>query len=200
MTSFAVRKHSGGQSGFTLIEMMVAIAILGAIAAMAVPNYMGFVARSRQSQAKVELASIFAAEKNFAVETGTYTMCLADAGYRAGPSERYYAVGFLPTSVPSACGAAGNEPCNRVIFSGTRLPVLACPAANVAYDASILGRARLGAPTTIPTSADLGPTSVIAKNTFKARAAGNVGGVGSSTYDRWSIDDGKNVINYAPAL
>lgn len=44
--------------GFTLIELMVVIAILGIIAAAAVPNYMLYVAKSKTTSASVELFSL----------------------------------------------------------------------------------------------------------------------------------------------
>jgi type IV pilus assembly protein PilA len=58
--------------GFTLIELMVVVAVLGIVAAIAVPNYLRYQARSRQSEAKVTLAQVFVAETAYYSEQSFY--------------------------------------------------------------------------------------------------------------------------------
>jgi type IV pilus assembly protein PilA len=53
------------KKGFTLIELMIVVAIIGLLAALAIPNFIKFQARSRQSEAKTNLKSIFTAEKSY---------------------------------------------------------------------------------------------------------------------------------------
>ena len=46
------------QSGFTLIELMVAVAIVGIIAAIALPSYQSTVRKSNRAEAKTELNDV----------------------------------------------------------------------------------------------------------------------------------------------
>jgi type IV pilus assembly protein PilA len=80
--------------GFTLIELMIVVAIIGILAALAIPNFMKFQARSKQSEAKSNLKSIFTAEKSYYAEHDTYTPYVADMGFAPERGNRYqYDVG-----------------------------------------------------------------------------------------------------------
>ena len=84
------------QSGFTLVELMVVVAIIGLLSAVAIPNFQKYQARSKTSEAKIQLAAIYIAETSFFADYNIYASCLSYMGY--DPSEeknsRYYTMGF----------------------------------------------------------------------------------------------------------
>jgi type IV pilus assembly protein PilA len=84
------------QSGFTLVELMVVVAIIGLLSAVAIPNFQKYQARTKTSEAKIQLAAIYIAETSFFSDYDIYASCLRYMGY--DPSEeknsRYYTMGF----------------------------------------------------------------------------------------------------------
>ena len=65
-------KQLKGQKGFTLIELMIVVAIIGILAAIAIPNFLQYQLKSRQSEAKVNLNAIKTSEIAFQAEKGCY--------------------------------------------------------------------------------------------------------------------------------
>ena len=51
--------------GFTLIELMIVVAIIGILAAIAIPNFIKFQCRSKQSEAKSQLKSMYVAQESY---------------------------------------------------------------------------------------------------------------------------------------
>ncbi len=90
--------------GFTLIELMIVVAIIAFLAMISVPTFNRFLAKAKRAEAYMNLSSIYAAEKAYWAENGKYTTVLygrggagwKPEGYRGGGSQEnfYYTYGF----------------------------------------------------------------------------------------------------------
>jgi type IV pilus assembly protein PilA len=82
--------------GFTLVELMVVVAIIGILSSVAIPNFRRYQAQSKTSEAKLQLSALYSSQTSTYAEYGTYVSCLTTIGYDPSPefSQRYYAVGF----------------------------------------------------------------------------------------------------------
>jgi prepilin-type N-terminal cleavage/methylation domain-containing protein len=82
--------------GFSLIELMVVVAIIAFLAMIAVPNFNRFLAKAKRAEAYMNLSSIYAAEKAYYAENGTYSDVLSGEGGIGWKPEgkTYYTYGF----------------------------------------------------------------------------------------------------------
>jgi type IV pilus assembly protein PilE len=66
-----------GKQGVTLIEIMIVVAIVGMLAAIAIPAYNDYITRSRRSDAFTALETVRAAQEMYRAERGGYAVSLA---------------------------------------------------------------------------------------------------------------------------
>jgi prepilin-type N-terminal cleavage/methylation domain-containing protein len=64
------RVRRGG--GFTLVELMVVVALIGVLTAVAIPNFLAYQARSRRSEAFANLSAIGRVQKTFYATKGEF--------------------------------------------------------------------------------------------------------------------------------
>jgi len=67
-----MRRLHTRSGGFTLIELMIVVAIIGILAAIAIPNFLRFQLRSRVGEGKTNIAGIRTAEEAYFAEYNTY--------------------------------------------------------------------------------------------------------------------------------
>ncbi len=71
--------------GITLIELLVAMAIVAIIVAIAYPSYSSYVLKTHRTAAKTKLLEIMDKQQNYYVRQMTYTKNLTDLGYKTDP-------------------------------------------------------------------------------------------------------------------
>jgi type IV pilus assembly protein PilA len=82
--------------GFTLIELMVVIVIIGILAALAIPKFLGATAKAKATECKPVLKQMYTLEEAYAQEKNTYTTDKAQIGFddpQASTRRFDYAVG-----------------------------------------------------------------------------------------------------------
>ncbi|MDA8127778.1 MAG: prepilin-type N-terminal cleavage/methylation domain-containing protein [Betaproteobacteria bacterium] len=72
---------SGRQTGFTLIELMITVAIVAILAAIAMPAYQEYVKRGNRAAAESEMMDIASREQQYLLANRCYTNNLTTLGY-----------------------------------------------------------------------------------------------------------------------
>jgi type IV pilus assembly protein PilA len=104
------------QGGFTLVELMVVVAIIGVLSAIAVPNFKKYQAKSKTSEAKLQLSALYTAEQSFFSDYDSYATCLQFMGYNPTNevAQRIYAIGFNTAFNPTVAVTNGASGCGNV--------------------------------------------------------------------------------------
>jgi type IV pilus assembly protein PilA len=97
--------------GFTLIELMIVVAIIGILAAIAIPNFIKFQAKSKQTEAKNNLKAVFTAQRSQFQEHDKYLTNVGELGFAPERGNRYW----------YSLGAGTNQ--NRAAVTATIVPL-----------------------------------------------------------------------------
>ncbi|MCY4614199.1 MAG: prepilin-type N-terminal cleavage/methylation domain-containing protein [Nitrospira sp.] len=95
--------------GFSLTELMIVVAIIGILAVIAIPNFLKYQARAKQSEAKNNLVAIHTSELAYFAEKNTYVDDFDAIGFAVMGSSRlyYYELGSSSSgTLPSGCTAS----------------------------------------------------------------------------------------------
>jgi type IV pilus assembly protein PilA len=161
-----------GQKGFTLIELMIVVAIIGILAAIAIPNFLRYQAKSRQAEARTNLGGMFVAETSYFGENSRFGS-LGEIGFQlAGTSNRY-----IYSTTPDLGNGAGPVNCAATNLTTSCIAALVDPGADPGGGGAVSGAATGAAPG------------------FTAAAWSNLDN--DPTLDRWHVNDIKQNLQNA---
>lgn len=129
-------KSLRSNKGFTLIELMIVVAIIGILAAIAIPNFLQYQLKSKQSEAKVNLGAIKTSEIAFNAERGCFLGIPAPAAGVAAPAANVKTVPVAwPSTVVYPPSAAGTVFCvgAGAVFVGVFPDIGFAASGNTAY-------------------------------------------------------------------
>ena len=110
-------KRMRGDQGFTLIELMIVVAIIGILAAIAIPNFMTYQAKARQSEAKVGLGGMFTSATAYFAENNSYLapdQALLGYSPSGSPKYNFWYNSFALTPAGSSGTCASSAPASPI--------------------------------------------------------------------------------------
>jgi type IV pilus assembly protein PilA len=178
--------HKRGKRGFTLVELLIVVAIIGVLSTIGVPTFRRMIQKSKKSEAKVNLGGIYTTEAAFFAEYNAYGNNLSRMGFEidGAASTLIYRVGFMD----AACAGVTT--------------VLPSSGQNVAINAAFPAYYTMGN-SSVGTSALLNncapQNSAADGTTFIAGAEGVISPTGNPAtaldHDRWTINQSRIVSN-----
>ncbi|MBN2225317.1 MAG: prepilin-type N-terminal cleavage/methylation domain-containing protein [Deltaproteobacteria bacterium] len=84
------------RKGFTLIELMIVVAIIAILAAIAIPNFLKFQAKSKQSEARTMLTGVYEAEMGYFATENRFSGDALEIGFEPASPPKYYLDPSMP--------------------------------------------------------------------------------------------------------
>lgn len=195
--------------GFTLVELLIVVAIIGVLSSIGVPTFRRMVTKSKQSEAKVALGGLFTAESAFFTEYNTYGSRVRRVGFQLEGARRLYTIGFPDATCKDGLGVQPDD--TNVKGNLTQLyPAYYQPNNDDKDQENFYPR---GTSTNVldankqqvaQSVCALAAVDEIA-NTYLATATGNIApgvqptgivtGGSSGSQDVWTIDQARNLVN-----
>lgn len=159
--------------GFSTLELMVCLTIVGILAAIAIPSFQSYRAKQRANQAKQHLADIYSAEQTFFLQFRDYGTCLIVMGVSQSP-QTLYGYGFNATTrrgvASTNCTDDNNENYSYFLANDISLGAVANNRADLT-------------------------TTAVSATTFTAGAVGRISTEAGTPLDIWTIDEKQNLNN-----
>lgn len=190
----AVRLIRLKRSGFTLVELLIVVAIIGVLATIGVPTFRKMVQKAKKSEAKVALGALYTAENAFFAEYGTYGDNFKYVGFEleGAQSQRVYNTGFMDKNCANAANSS-SLPANTDDVGKALVAVV-----SKYYDSTSGNYIGFypSSPQSMPANGECtaSDTSTANGSAFKAVSNGLLQ-AGNTTADVWTIDNTRALVN-----
>jgi type IV pilus assembly protein PilA len=179
-----------GHQGFTLIELMIVVAIIGILAAIAIPNFLQYQMKARQTEARTNVMGIKTSMVSYAGTAGCNPSITTRPA--AAPTPAKVAWGVPLALVPTLCQPAG-------LFTGGFDDIGFVPSGNVFYQYGVSSQV---AAVTIPLAPSL--AAAVGRNACAVVAAPLVVTAGAAINGGFQVEalgdlDGNAIISHMSA-